>query len=132
MESLPHFLNLFGNHSDKIKKKELAMLTFEHLNEEMGRAKSASERFEKLDNLFKKMIQSKTDLTELLTFEPFLNLLHYPKKATKLAMVLGVLKELNNEENLVLSDPILAYTILELVVSISKDRLFDEETKVGE
>lgn len=126
VECLPHFLSLFSKHSDKIKRKELSMLTFEHLNKEMNLAKSATERFEKLDNLFKKMIASKTDITELLTFEPFLNLLHYPKKRTKLSLIMGVLKELNKSQNVVLNDPVLAYTILELVASLTRDRLFED------
>ena len=84
VESLPHFLNIFGNHSSRVTKKHLIMKTFEQLNNEMNKTVSSADRFSKLDKLFQKMIDSKTDLTELLTFEPFLNLLHYPKKKTKM------------------------------------------------
>lgn len=90
VESLPHFLNIFGNHSSRVTKKQLIMKTFEHLNNEMSSNISSSERFSKLDKLFQKMIDSKTDLTELLTFEPFLNLLHYPKKKTRMNVSLLV------------------------------------------
>jgi hypothetical protein len=128
VESLPHFLNIFGGHPSKVKKKRLIMKTFDHLNTEMNTNISSADRFNKLDKLFQKMIDSKTDLTELLTFEPFLNLLHYPKKGTKMKMLVGVLEGLNSSEFHTLKDPVLAYTILELCRSLTNDKLFAKET----
>lgn len=104
------------------------MKTFDHLNSEMNSNISSADRFNKLDKLFQKMIDSKTDLTELLTFEPFLNLLHYPKKSTKMKLLVGVLEGLTSSEFHVLKDPILAYTILELCRSLTNDRLFAKES----
>ena len=126
VESLPHLLNIFGNHSNRVKKKRLIMKTFEHLNNEMSTSISSADRFSKLDKLFQKMIDSKTDLTELLTFEPFLNLLHYPKKKTKMNMLVGVLNGIITNEIQTLKDPILAYTILQLAKSLTNDKLFEK------
>lgn len=128
VESLPHLLNIFGGHPDKNKKKKLIMKTFDHLNSEMNSNISSADRFNKLDKLFQKMIDSKTDLTELLTFEPFLNLLHYPKKSTKMKLLVGVLDGLTGSEFQILKDPIIAYTILELCRSLTNDRLFAKES----
>lgn len=126
VESLPHFLTIFSTHPDPLRKKELTLVAFESLNEKMSMTKNSLDRFKVLDSLFQKMIESKTKLSDLLAYEPFLNLLHYPQKETQFAILTNVLKDLISAETVV-SDPILAYTILELANNLTSDKLFSSE-----
>lgn len=127
VESLPHFLTIFSNHSDSVRKKELTLITFENLNEKMNLTKNSLDRFKVLDSLFQKMIESKTKLSDLLAYESFLNLLHYPQKETQFLILTNVMRDLNSADYAVVSDPILVYTIVELTVNLTNDRLFTME-----
>jgi hypothetical protein len=90
VESLPHFLAIFSSHSSDTGRRQMIMISFEFLNEKMNETANSLDRFKVLDNLFQKMIESKTKLSDLLAYEPFLNLLHYPQKETKYAVLPGL------------------------------------------
>ena len=127
VESLPHFLSIFSNHTDGLKKKELTLIAFEYLNEKMRQTPNSLDRFKVLDSLFQKMIESKTKLSDLLAYEPFLNLLHYPQKDTQFLILTNVMKDLNSPEYPTISDPILVYTILEMTKNLTDDKVFEME-----
>jgi len=127
VESLPHFLAIFSNHTDSTRKKELTLIAFENLNEKMKLTSNSLDRFNVLDTLFQKMIESKTKLSDLLAYEPFLNLLHYPKKETQFLILTHVLKDLNSPDYQHISDPILAYTLLEMTKNLTDDKVFEME-----
>lgn len=127
VESLPHFLTIFSGHTDLVRKKELTLIVFENLNEKMNLTKNSLDRFKVLDSLFQKMIESKTKLSDLLAYESFLNLLHYPQKETQYLILTNVMKDLNSADYTVVSDPILVYTIVELTNNLTSDRLFTME-----
>jgi hypothetical protein len=127
VESLPHFLTIFSTHSDPFRKKELTLITFENLNSKMSLTANSLDRFKVLDGLFQKMIESKTKLSDLLGYEAFLNLLHYPQKETQFLILTAVLKDLNHQDTQNISDPILVYTILELSKNLTGDKLFESE-----
>lgn len=127
VESLPHFLTIFSNYSDPMKKRELTLIAFEELNAKMASAASSLDRFTVLDALFNQMIESKTKLSDLLGYEPFLNLLHYPQRETQYAILKNVLQDLNSPEVGMVSDPILIYTLVDLTRNLSEDKLFDTD-----
>lgn len=127
VESLPHFLTIFSNYTDPMKKRELTLIAFEELNAKMASAASSLDRFTVLDALFNQMIESKTKLSDLLGYEPFLNLLHYPQRETQYAILKNVLQDLNSPEVGLVSDPILIYTLVDLTRNLSEDKLFDTD-----
>lgn len=127
VESLPHFLTIFSNYSDAMKKRELTLIAFEELNAKMASAASSLDRFTVLDALFNQMIESKTKLSDLLGYEPFLNLLHYPQRETQYSILKNVLQDLNSPDVGMVSDPILIYTLVDLTRNLSEDKLFDTD-----